>query len=726
MSFVSTKGASTYNQEKLGQLRAALESSLNASNSPTFIPTAVARKVALESGDFDDVAAEVNNAGEDVKNILLNEGASENSTPEEEAALRTATEAGAIGALVAAAGRSWFNGSSRRNVPALESGIPVIQNYMSQTSSARLQPAMENFDDRELKNTTIHTTILNYRAARQNEFGEALFPTEVLAMDQTGKHVFMEQINVMRDVKHTLSGQMHRYFERVNLMRAAFDHTILDLSETDLIPVYDEQENKHLFVEDTVIDPRDVPERGHKTQFLKFGQESALLGISQNEALIKAGLLDSSDALDPAISLDKLLMVVGNNKLVLDNLQYLTSSNFFPAMQGDSREMILAFNSQNYPINKNTKQHNGTDLVDELAQIATSEFVVRLKMSVSGNVNLASSVHSLMNSNIVVASIADKDGNAVDMTTGAGKAIVDAFRTAKLEGYELKLRRVNTNKRTRGLLLDMSSYSIFYAVPLHGPISARRALSANDDHRESDLAALIAATRMYNNSLAVTALLDIAKLLEQYCSDRDLGSDIDSEYLGISRRVVTPTYMGEKLDIKDVVASLKSEDRPLQVQATIVNKLRDMVFQAWYDSGLGVAAEFVFGGEAPKPRVIIATDPVISRYLQVQGDLRTIGGDFEVKIVTSWDKRVRGKLFMAFSYQTADGESNYHPLNFGMSLWKPEVVTVAPIYREGATTNELTVQPSVLKVCNTPILMQLELRNLHEAAVGQIPVRTAP
>ena len=79
---------------------------------------------------------------------------------------------------------------------------------------------------------------------------------------------------------------------------------------------------------------------------------------------------------------------------------------------------------------------------------------------------------------------------------------------------------------------------------------------------------------------------------------------------------------------------------------------------------------------------------------------------------------------MAFGYNMSEGESAYHPLNFGMMLWKPEVVIAAPIYRQGATNKELTVQPSFLHVCNTPILMHLEVQNLEQAAVDMIAINT--
>lgn len=643
------------------------------------------------------------------------------------AGLRVATEAAAYAGVLA----SGLNQVLRRDpfaVPSVGPNTTVVTNYMGNHSHPRI--ATEAYDEKEIRNSVVSSTVLNYRAARQNSFGELFFQTVVLAPDQTGHHMFLEQVNVMKEVRRNLNGTYNRFFNRVNLIKAAIDPEILSMDETEVIPVVHKGENEHLFVDEAKVPARDVSLNGvtFKTAPFKFGVDCDLLGVSQNEALLRAGILDQTDALDPAINLENLYLEADGNVIKLSNLNYLTTSNFVPAPQGDSRAMILNFNSQNYPLSKSIKQRDGSDLSGALAAIKTNEWVVRIKMNVNGQVNLQDAGHSLQATGVGVSSITDKDGVAVDMTAGAGKQIVDAIAAGTLLGYDLKCRRTNSNKRTRGLLLDMSSYSILYCVPLLGPISTNRPLATGDEHSQSDLAALITATRYFTSNKAVEALFNIRDLLKQYAHDRQMGSDLDTEYLGISRKLIQPHYEEAAgtaaFDVAKVVASLKSEDRPLQVQAALVNKIRDMVFRAWYLSGLGVAAEAVFAGEAPTPVVRIGTDPVIARYLQVQGDLRTIGGRFEVQVESSWNKEMKGKIFITFGYNMAEGESAYHPLNFGMMLWKPEVVIAAPIYRQGATNKELTVQPSFLHVCNTPILMYIEVKNLEEAAVDLIAINT--
>ena len=242
------------------------------------------------------------------------------------------------------------------------------------------------------------------------------------------------------------------------------------------------------------------------------------------------------------------------------------------------------------------------------------------------------------------------------------------------------------------------------------------------------MAHLISAVRYKTSNDAVTALFQINDLLRQYATDRKLGSDVDTEYLGIARKLIQPYHEHGSIDVKEIVRSLKNEDRPAQVQSVLINQIRDSVFRAWYESGMGPAAEAVFAGQAVTPIVKIGTDPIIARYLQVQGDLRTIGGKFEVQIEDSWDARMQGKIFITFGWPDLSGNGAYNPLEFGFMLWKPEVVIAAPIFRDGATNRELTVQPSYIHIVSTPIMLAFDVLHIKEAAVGKVnlQVNTTP
>ena len=155
-----------------------------------------------------------------------------------------------------------------------------------------------------------------------------------------------------------------------------------------------------------------------------------------------------------------------------------------------------------------------------------------------------------------------------------------------------------------------------------------------------------------------------------------------------------------------------------------MNKLRDMAFRMYRDSGYKAAADALAGGVAPMPTVIIGTDPVIARYLQVTGDLRTLGGGLDVKIESTLNKRMAGKIIMSFGVFSEGQDGVPNPMHFGNMGWKPELTLVLPLHRNGANSKELTVQPSFLHITHLPIMASLNISGIPDVVSEKVAVNT--
>jgi hypothetical protein len=183
---------------------------------------------------------------------------------------------------------------------------------------------------------------------------------------------------------------------------------------------------------------------------------------------------------------------------------------------------------------------------------------------------------------------------------------------------------------------------------------------------------------------------------------------------GVGRFFVIPTFFSETIDMTKVVDSLKSSERASDMQEALVAKVRDFVFRMYRDSQYKAAADALYGGVAPTPTVIIGTDPVLARYLTVTGDLRTVGGNFEVRVVSTLDYRVSGKIFISFGVFDENRNTQPNPLNFGNMAWAPEVTVSLPISRTGQISKETAVQPRFLHVVNCPVMTVLEVINVPD------------
>ncbi len=576
--------------------------------------------------------------------------------------------------------------------------------------------SVEAYDERENRNAVVYSIAYNYQAARQDEFGETFFPTLTLSPDQVGFGVQVNLMMVFDAIERKVNGQIAD-FNKKNIIRASADATVLKKEQTRVIPVHRAQ-SAAMFSTDVAAAPVIIEGESINTAPLAFGKKIDLLGISQTDALLATGVMDSTDTLDPTIVLknvwakfgaDKLKFAVGN--LPLSNFTYNTQDNY--------RSMNLAFSTTSVLVNKLTKNIDGSALA-VLDDVVTSDYIVRLEMNVTGKTNIETGETQLFGNSIAVHSITNSDGDLVDLTTGPAADIVAAVAAGTLVGFELTAYRTNVNRRQRGQLIDVTKYTQLYNVPLRSPITTLHPATADENGDASDVQALVTATRIRTSNEAVTTLLSASQMLSEFVDSRDTTGQ-GPDLLGVGRFFVRPAYMYDEVDVSLEIDSIKSHERTADIQAVLVNRLRDMAYNLYRDSEYKAAADALSGGIAPVPEVIVGTDPVIARYLTVEGDLRTLGNGFNLRIVQTLDTRMKGKIIMAFGVMDGDRNSSVNPMNFGNMVWAPELVLSAKLSRGNTYSRETVVQPRFLFVVNTPIMGQIDVKNLDEA-LGKVPV----
>lgn len=586
--------------------------------------------------------------------------------------------------------------------------------------------ASEAYDEKANKDAVVYSMAYNLMAARQDEFGEAFFPTVVVSPDSIGYAVTIRLIRVYNDLKRNVNGNLDSFNKR-NILRAVIDSTILKNEQTRIVPVYRAGVSADKFVAVATIPAKNVVLEGETipTSPLLIGKQLSLLALSQTDTLLANGTMDSTDAIDPAVNLQNIYVKVGADILMF-KVEDLPYSNFAPAPQGMNRLMNLAFKTTSILVNAQTKNADGTALAGALAAAVSSNLIVRIGVTLSGSVNLETGDTEVFANGLKVEQVQDSSGNLMDLASGAALAmanVVGTPATGSVLGYDLFAYRTNSNKRQRGQLLDTSYHSQFYAVPLRGPISVPRPVSSDNGTDSSDLSALITTTHIRTSNAAVSKLLETAGTLAGYVDARDTAGD-GPDVLGTGRFLVRPTYFSENLDMALAIDSISSHKRAADIQAVLVSKIRDFAYRMYRDSGYKAAADGMAGGLSVAPTIVIGTDPVLSRYLMVDGDLRTVGADFNIRVVSTLDSRMTNKIVLAFGVFEGQGGAGGEPnaLHFGNMGWKPEMTVVMPISRGGQTSKELTVQPSFLHVVNCPVMAVINVSNISLVEAKKVSI----
>lgn len=643
----------------------------------------------------------------------------------------TQLEAGAIimganGAIADFARAAYTNQARPGN------GVDLIDSgYNSTGIESYLEPSLEAFDEQELKNHLGWSVAFNVLGARQDEFSERFFPTVVVTPDQAGLDMTIRRTMVLTEMRHTLDGKPQNLDKR-NLVEAVIDYTVLKNEANRIYPMVvasGADANTTYYVASGDVAPYNIVTDGGQvvlTAPLKMGITIGLLGLAQRNDIQTQGQFNSTDNLDIGLRLQKIYLKVvsaadGTSVIPID-VSRVPRNQWNKAVEGRGRALNLNFSVDDLPLSGTTKQLNGNNAaaLNYLRAAGREDWTVRIGVDISGNADVEQGTINANPSAVRIVGIWEADGNGGvnDITATELANLATALGTMTIIGYDVYATRCNSNLRTRGMLLNSVDITERYSINLGAPITIPSPVTANRD--AGDLAALINAVRIRNSNNAVTTLLNHASALEQLQLSTSRLAPIPA-IEGIGRYVVRPFYEKQTIDLTEHINSIKSHERAEDVRAALVNVIREVAYRAYRDSGYQAALDALTGCSGERPIVLVGTDPVISKYLWVEGDTRTLGIGLQSEVVFSLDARVYNKIFVTLTRASQVGAD---PLCFGQFAWVPELAATVQVSRGGATTKEAIVQPRSRHITNLPILIEIDVSGLKEAVADTTVYKT--
>lgn len=589
------------------------------------------------------------------------------------------------------------------------------------------RPGIENYHSDSARLGQTFTVAYNMLAPRQEPGVELFFPTCVQPPESAGFSVTIQLINLVDDYKRQPGDEPKENIGRRNLLKAMIDPTLIKNDMTRGFPIYRPGQTDQFLADAALIPPRDIIYEGEeiKTSPLRPGVSVDLAAVSATDAVLASGAMDYSDVLDQYVALSTLYFAISNKAgdakqvFMLEHLENNQTSVATQRTQGDSLDMLAAFTTDHMPITDKLKATDGSAL-DALSDIATSKLTVHCRVRATLEVNLQSTIASVMGATLQVNKIYGEDGIEISLTSGVGKTIADALKGVEFVGYDLNFRRLNANLRQRGQLLETNYRTQSYVVPLLSPLTCLRPMTNDDSRDAACLQALLVATRIRQSIQGVATLLEADRQMYAAGIKNGVVNHVDMGIGGPARFLVNAHYTRETFDVTEYLQSITSSGRLSDLYSLFVNKLRQMIYAAHRDSAYKIAKDALSGTSTDLPEVIILTDPMIARFIMVEGDLRTLGNEFKITVEQTWNETMRGKLFMSFRDSAGAPEGTPNPMNFGMTAWKAEQSLVLPLHRGGSNNIELSVAPSFLHKQLLPILMRLDVLNINEALIEKV------
>jgi len=492
-------------------------------------------------------------------------------------------------------------------------------------------------------------------------------------------------------------------------------------------------ESQSHFVASTLVPNEVVKVAGVSvtTNYLKFDQRHDMLAISQNDALLETGILDSTDSIDSGLKLNSLLLKVtdgSSTEAIKLPVSHLPEVNFYPVTQGNFRQLRLLFDTKavllggvsSSGVVNPIKTVAGADST-LLAAIVANRLAVRLSFQVSGQINTEIGNIMLQASNPVIESVRNDQGEELAADDPTVTALISLFETCTLEGWKLDGYRTNSNRRQRGQLVDTTYQSQMYQPQLRAPITIPRPQTNQDQTDSVDIAALMVATGIRTTNAAIDEIFKTQEVLKAHFNSAD-PVGLTPTLMGVALGPIRPFYESAVIDVAAEINSVKTHEKVADMQAVLVNRIRDVMFRAYRETGYKPVADALAGGISKKPTVLIGTDPVIASYLIVPGDVRTLGAEMDYQIVSTYNQRVRNQIFLTFINPDSAKSGVPDPLTFGNMGWKPELVIALPTYFNGANSRQITVQPCFIHSINMPILAHFEVQNIDTVVGSQTPV----
>jgi hypothetical protein len=584
--------------------------------------------------------------------------------------------------------------------------------------------SLESYDEQATGSQVMNSVGFNLEASRQNTLAETFFPTVVIPPSEAGLMVEANLPLLMDDAKRSIAGAATN-FNRVNVIRAQTYPSLLQNDATDVVPVVrDESADK--FVDPAILAPfvRKLSDgTSVTTNALKAGVKiDDLIGLAHTDAMLAKGMPDQTDSIDPGVLIDNLYIQIGSGatkEMLKFPVKGLGGSAYYQAPQGDWRDLVASFENSSMKVDNTTKLARGGDST-LLTTLVSGGYTVRLSVSVSAKLNLQFGGGSLSGLAVEVMSVS-KAGIAVGTDSGAGKDIADLFAGATVAGYDLAAKRSNLNKRLRGQTIDNNVKKEFYPLNLLAPITAVSPHGAGDVNDGRNLAILLFTCKVRSSISAIRTIRDHAALLKSQQSEYHIPGET-IETIGMARHFLDPYYAYDRYVAPDVVDTIKSSERNADIRASLVTMIQDHVFKMWQLSSYGPASASQNGGKETIPTVLIACDPRIEQYLNIQGDLRLLGDKFPVKVVSDTNIELRGKIYISFGNMDTAAAGVVNIFHYGNTMYRPEMTMMIPVSRDGQTSRELTVSPAFRQIVHLPLMIEMDVEGIEDVVNKKVPI----
>lgn len=641
-------------------------------------------------------------------------------------------QAGAITAAALENPVEYAEYATKVNVANAQDSDPLSSGAFSSGAIADKALAQEAYDAPTLHENAVYSMVYNVFAARQSPLQELFYPTITLTADSNGVAVYTRYQVYFNNFQHKNDGTVTD--GRVPLYQAVNDPSILFNEITRVYPVYDDSDANVVSKFAPGFTPKPVTVDGvsFETAPLAVGVEIGLIGLSQAAVAGFTGEMGSEDQIANGARLKNIYLDVVNKdnvkSTIMVNLRTLGRTAYLPSPEGSEMDVFLNFLNKQLPLSKDTVDITGAPAaaLDFLRTPTYEDNVLHYSINVTSNLNLETGLVTVNNSvgqlaqyalRVTAANVAVREVDAVKVTE-----LRSNIKSITLVGWDPDMQRTNLNLRQRGPLCGTTEKHERYIVRMNAPVAA--IAPTTETRTTSDFVAPITAIRIRNDNDAITHLFANHEALMAHTASYD-NSLPRPDIKALGRHVITPFADHIEANVLDLITTTRSKYVNEDFRWAVGNLIREVIFRGLRKSLYETSLRIQTGVDGAKPTIIIGTNPVLAKHLNVKETAEWLGDNFpyDVVIESHEDRRLGGlednvhEIFIGLSIPG----SQWSPHNNGHFLYIPELVSTLKTMRNGSMSNELIVMSRCEHITLCPWSVRISLTGVSEAFTTKIP-----
>ena len=625
----------------------------------------------------------------------------------------------------------------------------------------------EAFDGQDLKPVKATTVLISTATSKQDDFADAFFPIINLAPTDAFYEISYRQDSIQKEFLHvglteeginkTAGASIGINIEEVQepVLKNLFNNSLLGENKLKLVPFYADKDGQNvtpLAADETLLTALPSLFEGHEISYQTapyvMGADIDIRALAQLTSEAARGVLaDYTDALDRSLSVSNLYLTNGTDYTKI-GLKYFPRTKFYQSVEGNNKQLTLAFDTNIVLDTKNTLKLDTSDVADGGVVKAgtdpmisvgsgSDEYLVTVRVAISGTADTQTTSARLSAAKLVVTKVqkavvdsvsGERTGELIDIAKD--DAIFTAARTAvdalSIAGYDLDASLTNSNFRKRNLLLTSLEYRYRYICPIRSGVQIVGPLY-DVDGQDNDLFF----TNVETQSLTISAMMsiDAVKTVTEFASrleELNVSGQLNTyQFDSPATKALFPWYNKLELVAKDLVDSTRSLERREDIAAALMNKIRDAVLVMGIESNYIPVFEKLYNNK--HKTVVIGTDPYIASYLGVQlqpsinaavtSNKVSLTQDTDAIIVSSANPLMRGKVIVSYIIDDDPNRNTaYNMLSFGFGLFSaPYVREVSPRSMHGGEQKEVHVNPRWQYYPTLPIVAEFSVTGIDEA-----------